>query len=76
MTKDYFTVDEAAGILRVSPRIIRENFIARGKLKAFKVGKEYRINEVELQRFIQELEKTLSSIEQEFANFRRNHDAD
>lgn len=56
VTKDYFSVVEVAGILKVSTWVVR-NLIKKNNLPAFKVGKEYRINEVALQKFLMEAEK-------------------
>ena len=55
--KDYFTVDEVAGTLKVSPWVVR-SLIKKGELSAFKIGKEYRINELALQKFLMDMEES------------------
>jgi putative molybdopterin biosynthesis protein len=54
--KDYFSVVEVAGILKVSAWVVR-NLIKKGELPAFKIGKEYRVNEVELQKYLMGVER-------------------
>ncbi|MCR3905560.1 MAG: helix-turn-helix domain-containing protein [Tenericutes bacterium] len=47
-----YTIDEVAGILKVTQRTIY-NYIKSGTLKAIKIGKYWRINHVDLERFLQ-----------------------
>ncbi|MDI6452978.1 helix-turn-helix domain-containing protein [Peloplasma aerotolerans] len=47
-----YTIDEVAGILKVTQRTIY-NYIKSGMLKAIKIGKYWRINHVDLERFLQ-----------------------
>lgn len=51
----FFSVKEAAELLRVSLYFIRE-YIKRGDIKAVKLGKAYMIDREELERFIKTLE--------------------
>ena len=48
----YYTVDEVSEKLKLNPETVR-NFIRRGELQAYKFGKTYRIDEEELERFLQ-----------------------
>lgn len=47
-----YTVTEVAAILKVHRETILR-WIAEGKINAFKVGKEWRIDEKDLQEFIE-----------------------
>lgn len=49
--QEYYTVKELAEKLRVSHMTIYR-YIKRGKLKAYKIGKEFRIDKEEFQRFL------------------------
>ncbi len=59
MDKPYLTVDEIADMLQVSIDTVR-NWINRKKdpLPAFKLGREWRVERVDLERFIQERKNT------------------
>lgn len=47
----YFTVTEAATILKVAPNTIRD-WLKSGKLKGSKIGRLWRIHEADLDDFI------------------------
>ncbi|MEK7576149.1 MAG: helix-turn-helix domain-containing protein [Patescibacteria group bacterium] len=49
--KEFYLVEELATALRVSNMTIYR-YIARGKIKAYKIGKEFRIDKVEFQAFL------------------------
>jgi len=49
--KEFYLVEELAKKLRVSNMTIYR-YIKAGKLKAYKIGKEFRINKEEFQRFL------------------------
>ena len=51
MTKKYLTIKEVANLLGVTPLTLR-NWDKAGKLKAHKIGKEFRIDKKEFQRFL------------------------
>jgi excisionase family DNA binding protein len=47
----YYTVEEVAELLKVDPRTIRAR-ISEGKLKASKIGRNFRIAESDLKIFL------------------------
>ena len=47
----YFTVDQVAQLIDMHPKTIRR-YIQEGRLSACKVGKQYRVNQTELDRFM------------------------
>jgi len=49
--QEYYTAKELAEKLRVNIMTIYR-YIKAGKLKAYKIGKEFRINKGEFQRFL------------------------
>jgi len=49
--KEFYLVEELAEKLRVSNMTIYR-YIKAGKLKAYKIGKEFRIDKKEFQRFL------------------------
>ncbi len=49
--KDFYTAQELADKLRVNVMTIYR-YINAGKLKAYKLGKEYRIDQIEFQQFL------------------------
>lgn len=49
--KKYYTTQEIADILKLGLRTI-QNYINDGKLKAYKIGKGWRVEEDDLQEFI------------------------
>jgi len=51
MAKTFYTAKELAEILRVNIMTIYR-YIKAGKLKAHKIGKEFRIDKTEFQRFL------------------------
>lgn len=51
ISQKYYTVKEVADMLRVDPRTIRKA-IDTGKLKASMVGREYRIAEKDLEKYL------------------------
>lgn len=55
MEKPYLTVEEVADLLQVSVETVR-GYInrKRNKLPAFKVGREWRVRKVDLDRWVQE----------------------
>jgi len=46
-----YTLEEVIAILKVSQRTVY-NYIKSGKLKAHKLGKEWRVQHEDLQRFV------------------------
>jgi putative molybdopterin biosynthesis protein len=59
MEKPYLTVDEVAGILRVSPETVR-SYITKKKnpLPAYRLGREYRIDPEDFQKWMQKRKNT------------------
>ena len=51
MVDKIYTIEQAAGILSIKPRTVRE-WIRQGKVRAFKLGDLVRIHEEDLQEFI------------------------
>ena len=51
----FYTLKEVEQILKISPRTMH-NYIKDGKIKAFKVGQNWKISEEDLQKFIDSLE--------------------
>lgn len=51
MDKKFLTVKEAAAILKVNPETIREK-LRKGQIPAFKLGKDWRISENNLNNYI------------------------
>lgn len=51
MTIKVYTILEVAEILQVGRRAVY-NYVKDGKLKAIKIGKEWRINEPDLKEFL------------------------
>jgi len=51
MEKRFLSTQEIADILNVSPRYVTL-LIKRGELKGYKVGREWRIEEEELEEFL------------------------
>ena len=51
MQKDFYTAQELADKLRVNIMTIYR-YIKAGRLKAYKIGKEFRIDESEFKRFM------------------------
>lgn len=51
MPDKVYTVEEVAGILRVSEATVR-NLIERGELKAFRAGNQWRIREKDLEAYM------------------------
>jgi len=47
-----YTVEEVAGLLKVAPQTVRRYLVA-GKMKGFKIGKDWRITESDLQTFVE-----------------------
>jgi len=52
MEKEFYTAEELAGKLRVNIMTIYR-YIKAGKLKAYKLGKEFRIDKEEFNRFLE-----------------------
>ena len=52
---EYFTVAKVAEILKISPNTVRK-YIRQGRLKAIKIGREYRISEKRFKEFLKETE--------------------
>ena len=54
MTEDIklYTLKEVADILKVSRQTIY-NYLAAGRLRATKIGREYRVTEKDLKKFIE-----------------------
>ncbi|TSC93113.1 MAG: DNA binding domain-containing protein [Candidatus Berkelbacteria bacterium Athens1014_28] len=55
MKYKFLSVEEVASILKVTKMMIYR-YIKTGKLTAYKVGKDYRINKEEFDKFIDSLE--------------------
>lgn len=53
--KEFYLVDELAKTLRVSNMTIYR-YIKAGKVKAYKIGKEFRIGKSEFQTFLDKVE--------------------
>ncbi len=53
--KEFYLVEELAEKLRVSNMTIYR-YIAKGKVKAYKIGKEYRIKDEEFNKFLDKVE--------------------
>jgi len=51
MERKFFTTHEIAEMLNISPRYVTL-LIKRGELRGYKVGKEWRIEEEELEEFL------------------------
>lgn len=51
-----YTLDEMTNILKVARKTMY-SFIKNGKLKAFKVGRDWRITETALNEFIENMSK-------------------
>ena len=51
MVDKIYTIEQAAGVLLIKPRTMRE-WIRQGKVRAFKLGDLVRIHEEDLQAFI------------------------
>jgi putative molybdopterin biosynthesis protein len=49
--KDFYLVGELANSLRVS-KMTLYRYIKKGKLKAYKIGKEFRIDKTEFNNFL------------------------
>ena len=57
MTEEkYYTIEEVAEMLKVVYLTVYR-WIQNGKLKAYKAGKQYRINKTDLDRFITSYER-------------------
>ncbi len=52
MNEKWFTVEQAADMLRLHPKTLRR-YISEGKLRANKVGKQYRISGHDLSIFVE-----------------------
>ena len=52
MDEKWFSVEQAADMLRLHPKTLRR-YITEGKLRANKVGKQYRINGHDLSLFVE-----------------------
>jgi excisionase family DNA binding protein len=50
-TDNYYSVTDLIDILKVTRRTIL-NYIKKGKLRAFKLGNQWRVTEEELQKFV------------------------
>lgn len=53
--KEFYLVEELASVLRVSNMTIYR-YIKAGKIKAYKIGKEFRIGKGEFQSFLHKVE--------------------
>ncbi len=49
--RTFFTLDEVASELHTSPRTLRD-WVKRGRLPAYKVGREWRIEATDLEAFL------------------------
>ncbi len=52
--KDFYKAEDLAELLEVNIMTIYR-YIKAGKLKAYKIGKAYRVDKVEFQRFLQQV---------------------
>ncbi len=50
---DFLTVEEAASRLKVKPYTVRK-WITQKKLRAYKVGRDYRIRLTDFEKFLEE----------------------
>lgn len=64
MEKQYYSVKDVSNLLGVGARTV-QRYIHAGKIKAVKIGKEYRINEQSLKEFMNV--DTETSLESEIA---------
>jgi len=72
MVDKIYTIEQAAEILLIKPRTMRE-WIRQGKVKAFKLGDLVRIHEEDLQEFIDsERRKSLIKMNEELKGNVRN----
>lgn len=55
--KDFYTAQELADKLRVNVMTIYR-YISSGKLTAYKIGKEYRIDKIEFNKFLIKVKTT------------------
>lgn len=53
MSDKFYTLQEVADILRVTRQTIY-NFVSEKKIKASKIGREYRVSEKDLQDFVKQ----------------------
>lgn len=56
--ESYKTIEQVAELLNVSYQVIR-NLIVEGKLRAFKAGRQWRIKESELDKYIEKRSTSL-----------------
>ena len=47
----YFTIDEVAKLLKIHRNTVIK-FIETGKLKSFKIGKQYRVSQEQINEFL------------------------
>lgn len=52
--EEFYTAEELAKVLKVNIMTIYR-YIKAGKIKAYKIGKEYRINIIEFKNFLEEV---------------------
>lgn len=55
-----YTIDEIAGILKLTRRTVY-SYVKDGRLRAAKIGKEYRITETALKDFLNEPQPTATA---------------
>ena len=53
MKRSYLTVQEVADILRINTLTAYE-YIRRGELIAIKIGRNYRVREIDFQKFVKQ----------------------
>ncbi len=51
MVENVYTAEEAAAILKSTPQTVRRYLVA-GKIKGFKIGRDWRITESDLNEFV------------------------
>jgi len=68
MREEYYTVEEVAGRIEVTPRTIR-NYLKQGKLKGKKVGGKWRFSSEDVERLLSDPFHSLQSIDDPIQTF-------
>jgi putative molybdopterin biosynthesis protein len=55
-TKKFYTIDEIAGLLKISYLTVFR-WVKAEKITAYKIGKQYRIEEADLNKFLEKSKK-------------------
>lgn len=56
LKQSFFTIEQVSDLLQLHPQTVRD-YVRQGKIKAFKLGKGYRISKKDLDIFIGRLRK-------------------